>query len=537
MAGEEILLRDLREARESEAAYRARLARHRDLSRRLRAHAGSLQSALRTLTLGHRGIERLLIDVAQRSSQALGIPRASIWLFDEAGTALVCRCELPASDGRSGGLRIATASCPGYIAALSASESGAIAIDDVWRDPRASELGDYLRANNVGAMLDIPILGPGVLRGVVCHEYQGGPRVWQEEEIEFARDIGAMVALALEAERRISAERAARATAAKYQSLVESLPVAVYSFETRTGELDYLSPRIRELGGRPPEEYLVSGGIKHWLDAIEPEDQEPVAQRLSGKLPDGNPEELVYRIHLPDGALRWVRDTCAVVRDAHGRPLAVQGTLADVTAFEEAKRSRAEVERRHRELLEHLDLLALVLGATGRVEFVNDCFIQVTGFSREEAIGADGFDLILPEPERERTRADFLKSMRKGKIVPRFESTVRTRTGAHRRILWTNTSMRDSTGAVIGSSSLGVDITNRLTAEASQLERQKLESLGRLAATVAHDFNNLLTIISGATTAFDASPSSRHRSAAREIEQAVGQATGLTRSPAGVRPP
>ncbi len=225
-----------------------------------------------------------------------------------------------------------------------------------------------------------------------------------------------------------------------------------------------------------------------------------------------------------------MRDTCAVVRDITGKPIAVQGTLADITALKEAELERAEIDRRYRRLLENADLLAVILSATGHVEMVNDCFVRLTGFSREEAMGADGFALILPERERDEVRARYLTSVRNGEIVPRFETGLRTRGGSLRRILWTNTLIRSSSGTVVGSASLGLDITERVEAEALQLQQQKIESLGRLAATVAHDFNNLLTVIGTATASLGkpsdpddggrASPTSRRRCGRRPASRA-----------------
>jgi PAS domain S-box-containing protein len=174
-------------------------------------------------------------------------------------------------------------------------------------------------------------------------------------------------------------------------------------------------------------------------------------------------------------------------------------------------------------------VLAVALDVAGRVTLINDAFLRLSGYAREEVIGADGFELLLAERERGRVREDFLKGMREGKVVRHFETTIRRRDGASRKVLWTNTPTRSADGVVIGSSSLGVDITDRLEAEALALQGEKLESLGRLAAGIAHDFNNLLTVIGGAADRLTL-PHAEKAEAARDIQTAVRQAAELTRA-------
>jgi PAS domain S-box-containing protein len=523
-----LIERELALAREREADYRDRLTRHRDLARKLRAHAGLLRDAIKD-PLGAGSAEALLANVARLTSQALDIPRTSIWLFDTSGKNLVCRFQLPLPLPGVPEPHIEVAACPGYVRAITQTDVGAIAVDDALKDPRTSELHDYLVRNRVGALLDVPLIGPGELRGVLCHEHQGSTRHWQEEEIDFAADVGALVALTLEVERRVWAEQTLRGTEAKYKHLVETLPVVVYSFDATTGRLDYVSPRVSELGGRRAEEYLVSGGVEHWVEAVAPEEREGVRRRLSSHIDDGLEPELVYRIRLPDGSRRYVRDTCAVVRDAHGRPVAVQGTLADITTQREAELERAELERRVQRLLEGLDVLAVVLDENGRVELINDAFLRLSGYARQEVVGADGFALLLPQPDRDRVRSDFVEGMRRGKVIRHFETTIVRRDGAKRKVLWTNTPTYSTDGAVIGSSSFGVDITDRLEAEALALQGEKLESLGRLAAGIAHDFNNLLTVIGAAADRLT-TPRGNPTDSALDIQAAVRQAAELTRA-------
>lgn len=72
---------------------------------------------------------------------------------------------------------------------------------------------------------------------------------------------------------------------------------------------------------------------------------------------------------------------------------------------------------------------------------------------------------------------------------------------------------------------------NRLAFERTILERQRLESLGVLAAGVAHDFNNLLAGVMGNTSMalLELPPESPARACLNQIEVAVKRAADLTR--------
>ena len=522
------LERELSELRGREAQYRERLGYKETLGARLHAYSESLHQLFRRRPPSRTDLARTLVDVARLSGQALGIERPSVWLFDASGERLYCIVQLDHGvDVVIDGVELKVADCPNYVKAL--SEESAVAVRDVFEDSRTRELASYLREHRIGALLDIPIVVPGSLLGVVCHEHVDGTRTWQREEIEFASNVGHIVALALETERRNAAEHAALGTEAKYRHLVESLPVTVYSFDIRTGRLDYVSPRVFEFGASANE--LLQSGAKGWIERIYPEDRGPVLERFDIGVGRGFPEEITYRVRLPNGTTRWVRDTCSVVRDHVGNAVAIQGVLCDVSAQTEANLSRVEFERRYRSLLENVDLLAVTLDTSGRATFVNDAFVRMSGFSREELIGKDWFSLMIAPAQQAQVRQRFLEDVKGGTIVPRFELGVVTKSGETRHLLCTNTMLKTPQGEVSGTATLALDLTDRRRLETELLQQTKIESLGRLAASVAHDFNNLLMIVMAEVGLLerdfvDGEKDERFRS----INAALAQAAELTRS-------
>jgi two-component system, cell cycle sensor histidine kinase and response regulator CckA len=523
------LERDIEALRAREAEYRDRLAHQAELSRRLHDCSEAMRRMLRGRPPLRAQLSSTLLEVARLSSQALQVGRTSIWLFDADRSRLSCTVQLVGENEEpTSGVAIDPATCPGYIRAL--RESTAVPVEDIDGDPRCSELDAYLRERNIGALLDIPIVVLDELLGVVCHEHLNEPRVWHRAEIEFAASVGSLVALALEAERRLSAQHVAMGTEARYRHLVEALPVTVYAFELASGKLDYLSPRIQELGGWAAEQWLAAGP-QRWIEQIHVDDRAPVLARFAAPGSAGFPEEVTYRVRLPDDHQRWVRDTCRVVRDHLGHPIALQGMLCDVTDQVEAELGRSEQERRYRSLLEHGELHAVMLDAQGAITYVNDYFLRVTGFQRAQLIGQNWFEAMIGPTDRERTLAQFRANVTRGAVPPRIEASLRTARGPRRRVLWTNIVLRDTRGEPLGTSSLGLDITERTLLENELLQQTKLESLGRLAAGVAHDFNNLLTVMMAESAELAAHA---RGGAAREAERTLGvalkQAAELTRS-------
>jgi len=114
-----------------------------------------------------------------------------------------------------------------------------------------------------------------------------------------------------------------------------------------------------------------------------------------------------------------------------------------------------ESERRFRELLENVHLIAVSLDLDGRITFCNQYLADLAGYSRAELIGRSWAETFNPADEA------FVARVRESAINPHEEMFIFTRSGERREIAWNNTLLRDDAGRVIGSTSIGEDVTER----------------------------------------------------------------------------
>jgi PAS domain S-box-containing protein len=168
-----------------------------------------------------------------------------------------------------------------------------------------------------------------------------------------------------------------------------------------------------------------------------------------------------------DSMVLWVVNTIAVAIAALLIYLANKSTTGVLALARKNERTLRESERRFREILENVDLVTVTLDMNGHITFANECLLALTGWQIGEVLGRSWFELFLPAELREDISKMFHTSVQQGSIPPHYENYIQTRQGVRRLIRWNNTMLRDLEGRVIGTTSIGEDITERRQAEAA----------------------------------------------------------------------
>jgi PAS domain S-box-containing protein len=140
-------------------------------------------------------------------------------------------------------------------------------------------------------------------------------------------------------------------------------------------------------------------------------------------------------------------------------------------ALEVERRKKAEVEYRRaheatRRIIESADVIIVGLDYAGHVRIFNRAGEVITGYSREELVGRNWFEVVVPKERYPFVWEEFTRLLREGSksMADTFESPILTKSGETRQILWRNSVTSDSEDET-ATISFGTDITHRLRAE------------------------------------------------------------------------
>lgn len=113
-------------------------------------------------------------------------------------------------------------------------------------------------------------------------------------------------------------------------NIIETLHDVIWSADTKTWKLSYISASCSSVLGKSDEELK---STDNWRDFIHPDDRDFVIQE-SNKLNQQDGIELVYRVLGADGSIRWVLENIQKVLSPRTKLPRFDGIIHDITARE-----------------------------------------------------------------------------------------------------------------------------------------------------------------------------------------------------------
>ncbi|TVM19320.1 hybrid sensor histidine kinase/response regulator [Oceanidesulfovibrio indonesiensis] len=151
----------------------------------------------------------------------------------------------------------------------------------------------------------------------------------------------------------------------------------------------------------------------------------------------------------------------------HDGQLHLLASFRDITERKRSAEALARSESKFRHVLENIPLIGISLDTKCQLTFANDYFLELTGYTRKEALGSDWIETFIPEDIRDTVRNVFETTMARQELgeLSTFENEILTRSGSRLNVAWSNVLSRDSKDRIVEVTCMGVDLTERSRAE------------------------------------------------------------------------
>ncbi len=290
---------------------------------RLRRQNQVLVELARKKTLADGEMDTLAKELTRAAAEALGVERASIWLFDDLQTKIECIDLFQTSTQQhSSGLVLFAKDFPTYLNTLKSNR--VINADVAQNDPRTCEFNkSYLIPLDIKSMLDAPILLDGKTAGILCLENTETIKQWAIEEQHFAACVADLLSLTLEVRARKEAQRALSESEEKFRILAETTNSAIFVFQDN---FLYINPAMEQLTGYSIEELLKI----NFIDIVEPEYKKAVLKLIQLRK-QGADDAVRFEVKIinKQGNSLWLLLTSGLI-NFNGKPANI-ATALDIT--------------------------------------------------------------------------------------------------------------------------------------------------------------------------------------------------------------
>ncbi|MBP7738492.1 MAG: PAS domain S-box protein [Spirochaetes bacterium] len=270
--------------------------------------------------------------------------------------------------------------------------------------------------------------------------------------------------LLLEISERKKAEEALRSSEEKYRHLVENANEAILIIFD--GNISFSNSMVTEITGYSIDEIT----RMKFYDIVYPDDRDKIItyhnQRLMGK---DVPKLYDIRIITKSKELRWIQIN-AVRIDWSGSPAAL-ALITDISDKKKSEIALQESESKFRALTESSPSAIFIIQGS-KLRYVNQAFLDISGYSRDELGTMDFWDMVHPDYKEITIQRGL--NRQKGEIeLQRYEFMALHKSG---KPIWLDYAASiieyDKKPAVLGS---GFDITDRKKAD--QMIQEQIQEI------------------------------------------------------------
>jgi PAS domain S-box-containing protein len=203
---------------------------------------------------------------------------------------------------------------------------------------------------------------------------------------------------------------------------------------------------------------------------IHPDDRELFAKARDAAIASGQPYEIELRVVRSDGGIVWEHSI--------GEPLyGADGTIDRMLVFVQDVTQRRLTEDENRKLAlvaAQTNNLVMITNATHDIEWVNEAFTRITGFSFAEAIGRKPRDLLMGGQKADPALVALTRgTLDRGEAFRDIEMRCFGHDGSPYWLRLEAQPVRDTDGRIVRHIGIGSEITAQKEAELALAEKER----------------------------------------------------------------
>ncbi|MCL2887599.1 MAG: ATP-binding protein, partial [Betaproteobacteria bacterium] len=291
-----------------------------------------------------------------------------------------------------------------------------------------------------------------------------GPILGVVDESDFRRALAS--GISCQESKRVCLKQELCENGSLLQEIQSIARLGCWRLDIASGVLLWSDETCRILG-KPPG---CAASFESYKALIHPDDRARVDARWKAVWA-GTPYDSIHRISVA-GRQRWVRERAQIHFSPSGESLLATGTLQDITEQHCAEESLRKLSR----AVEQAPHSIIITNAQKQIEYVNDAFLNSTGYARAEVIGQTPA-LLYSGRTPASTYAALQQAMTRGEMW-HGEFINRRRDGSHFDVAAIISPLRQPDGQISHFVAAEEDVSDKKRTQAElDRHRQQLETL------------------------------------------------------------
>jgi PAS domain S-box-containing protein len=208
----------------------------------------------------------------------------------------------------------------------------------------------------------------------------------------------------------------------------------LYDLNVQTGDA-VVNREYAEMLGYDHETFVETNA--RWIERLHPDDHSIAVKAYSDYVTGLRPDYRVeFRQKTKDGSWKWILSMGRVIDyDEEGKPLRMLGTHTDITERKQAEETLRESQARFSQIFQASPMgINIIQLSDGRSMNVNDAFLEIMGYSRQEILGHNPQELNIFVDAGEALQG-WMKRLSQGESLRNQDAKIRRKSGEIRDVL------------------------------------------------------------------------------------------------------